>query len=154
MQRLRDADALMAEPEWDISMFDKHSAEWNACARRYWSEMCGRLPVHYRARHHYIGLLQKAAEYYEFKNAEDDLDVSAKAKLEAKEAVQEAVAASVTLAAKRKAEAEAKALKERSERDATAEKMNASMAYCRQLLSLKEPRTGTGVRRIYSIFDD
>ena len=145
MERLRTADALMAKPEWHVGMFDKHSPEWNACARRYWYEKARELPVHFNARAHYINLLQQQVEFYEFKHAEASLVTAAKAEVEKKAAAAAAAAAAATAAKAAVAEAAAKALAVKKR------KREEEKAYFRSWLA---PRSASAGVKIYSIFDD
>ena len=63
-------------------MFDKHTPQFSACARRYWYEKARDMPTWFNARAHYLKLLQQQVEFYEFKKAEASLVAAAKAEVE------------------------------------------------------------------------
>ena len=126
-------------------MFDKHTPQFYACARRYWCEKARDMPAWFNARAHYLKLLKQQVEYYEFKNAEASLVAVAKAEVEKKAAAAAAAAAAATAAKAAVAEAAAKALAVKKR------KREEEKAYFRSWLA---PRSASAGVKIYSIFDD
>ena len=149
MARLRDANALMAKPHWRVADFPKYSAQWNACARRYWYEKARDMPVHLRARHHYINLLKGQAEFYEFQQAQTRLVASGAA--EHAEKVAAAERAKVEAEAKAKAEAEKLRAHRLATLAATEKKKRENNDHFRKLLGGGARSAGAGI--IFSIFD-